>query len=267
MAGGCWLVGVVDAQATTDIENRNVVAQATQFGGQVGKTAKGLLERPDLRKLGANVHIDALHPDTREFRGARVGLVCPGPRDAEFVAGLAGRDFCVRPGIDIRVDAECDGGLFAFGYGDLAEEFQFRFGFDVELVNILLQREAHFARGFGDTGVNDFCGGYPGQQGASELTFRDHVGARAHCAQRPDDGLVGVGLDCKTHERIVRFELFGIGAVILPQRCCRIAINRCLQLLGDLVDRHVFGVKSPFTIVWKHHGFDLVCGGKNNILL
>ena len=58
------------------------------------------------------MHIDTLHPDSRQRRGACIGFTCACPRDAEFVAGLAGRYLRVGQRIDIRVDAERDGGLF-----------------------------------------------------------------------------------------------------------------------------------------------------------
>jgi hypothetical protein len=55
--------------------------------------------------------------------------------------------------------------------------------------------------------------------------------------------------------------MLAVRAIVLPQSGCGVAINRCLYLFGDLVDRHVFGVKLPFAVSKKCHVYNLAYDG------
>ena len=56
---------------------------------------------------------------------------------------------------------------------------QFLGAFDVDLADVLGQREAQFALRLADAGIDDAAGGDAGGAGAQEFALADHVGAGA----------------------------------------------------------------------------------------
>ena len=61
---------------------------------------------------------------------------------------------------------------------------QFLGAFDVDLADVLGQREAEFAFGLADAGIHDAGGGDAGGAGAAEFALADHVGAGALAAEQ-----------------------------------------------------------------------------------
>ena len=68
-----------------------------------------LLKRFHRGELRANVHLHAAQPDVFQFARARINRFDVLELDAELVLVSAGRDFGMRLGRDVRIDAHGDG--------------------------------------------------------------------------------------------------------------------------------------------------------------
>ena len=137
-------------QTTAQIEMADVVARRAQRLSQFRHQLEGLLERCELGDLTADMHVDARDIDGRQFGGAGIDLRCAPVGNTELVLGLAGADLVMCLGIDIRVDPDRHGGALADALGDIREQFELRFRFDIEAGNALAQRQCHFARRLAD---------------------------------------------------------------------------------------------------------------------
>src|SRR5947207_1976077 len=80
-------------------------------------------------------------------------------------------DFGVRAGVDVRVDADGDGGFFLEARGDFVDADEFGFAFDVEGINSLAEREFDFLFGFADAGEHAFFRVATGGNDAAQLAF------------------------------------------------------------------------------------------------
>lgn len=96
--------------------------------------------------------------------------------------------------IHIRIDAEGDMRPLAGLDGAQIEDFQFRFGFDVEAIDAGFQRVIHFRHGLADTGEHDAACGHAGSQCTAQFAAGDHVDAGTEFRQRLQHRLVGIGL-------------------------------------------------------------------------
>ena len=157
------------------------------------------------------------------------------PGDAEFVAGPAGGDFVVRSGVDIRVDPRRHPRGPAHRCGDGGQHAQFLGAFDVDLADVLGQREAKFPLGLADAGIHDPAGRNAGGAGPAKFALADHVGAGALAAEQRQDGEVVVGL-----HRVMRLRIeagvaqrLGQRAIAAAQRAGGIDPGRRADGIGD----------------------------------
>lgn len=133
-----------DAEAAADGEEFDAVFLG-EFLGEGSDFSDGFGEGFDFGELGADVHLEAAEVDILEAGGALVDGLDFFEGDAEFIFVGAGGDFGVGFGVDVRVDADSDGGFFAEFGCDLIDAFQFGFTFDIEGIDALADGVGDFA--------------------------------------------------------------------------------------------------------------------------
>ena len=215
---------------------------------------EGVAERLQVGDLAADVHVDAGHGDARQIAGRGVELACLAVGNAELVLRLAGGDLGVRPGVDVRVDAQRDARRLAEAGGNLAQRAQLRLALDVEAEDALLERVSHLGARFADAGENDARGRHAGGERPAQLAFRHDVHAGAELAERRQDGLVRVRLDGEANERVVVGKGLGQHAVVPGERRRRIAIEGRAHLGGEARELDVLGVKHAVLVMEVVHG-------------
>ena len=104
------------------------------------------------------------------------------------------------------------------------QRFEFRFAFDIELMDAGLERGRHFARGLADAGKDDAVRRNAGGQRLLQFAARDDVGAGAEPRQRLQHRQIAVGLDRIGDQRVLR-KGAGEDLVVALQRRRRIAIE------------------------------------------
>ena len=196
------VLAVGNAKAAAEIDMLDAMAVGAQEADEFREQRERFAERIELDDLAADVHVDADDADAVELGGARIDLAGATDRNTEFVLGLPRRDFLVRLGIDIGIDADRDIGAAVLAGGDRGEQLEFGLGFDVDAENALLDRERQFFRGLADTGKHDLFRRDAGFACAQKFAGGDHIGAGAEPRERGDHGLVGVRLHRVADERV-----------------------------------------------------------------
>ncbi|MNR98469.1 hypothetical protein D3C72_296750 [compost metagenome] len=229
------------------------VAIAAQRVDQFAQKTESVLEGRKLGDLAADMHIDAGNFDAG--KRCRMGIDVAGAfiGDAELVFLLAGRDLGMCSRIHIRVDAEGDMRLFPGLDCAKVEDFQFRFGFDVETVDAGFQREVHFADRLADAGKHDAVGRNAGRQRAAQFAARNDIDTGAKAAECLQHGLVGIGLHGVADHGVDIGKRCGEDLVMALQRCRRIDVERGSNSLGDVANVDVFGVQHAVDILEMVH--------------
>ncbi len=199
------------------------------------------------------MHGNAGHVDPVHGGGHAVNLDRAGPVDAKFVFGLAGSDFFVGFGIDMRVDADRDAGLFAHVEGNPVEFFEFRDAFDIDLGDIGIKGFAHFGIGLANAGKNDFARCDTGAQGTAHFTNRNHIGTGPQFGECFQHSLIGVRLDGVANRGIKPVKRTGINVIVTFKGGGGIAIERRADFFGKLGDGNAFGVKDAINIFKMVH--------------
>ncbi len=200
------------------------------------------------------MHVGAGHLDARQLGGARIDLAGMRDRDAELVLGLAGRDLCVRAGIDVRIDADGDARGLAHLGRNARQQLELGLGFDVEAEDVGGERGAQLVFRLADAGEQDLAGGDAGGQRALQFTARDHVGAGAELGQRAQHRLVGVRLHGVADQHLLAGEGVGEDTIVPLERRGRIAIERRADGCGQLGQVHRLGVQHAVAVVEMVHG-------------
>ncbi len=159
--------------------------------------------------------------------------------------------------IHVGVDAEGDRCLLACLDRALIEDFELRFGFDVEAVNSGLKREIHLTGRLADTGEHDAACRNAGGERAAQFAFGNDVDAGAELAERLQHRLVRIRLHGVADHGVDIAEGFGEDAVVALKRCGRIAIERRADGLGDFRNGDVLGVKDAVAVFKVVHGVSL----------
>ena len=84
------------------------VAVSLQSKNQFGKQGERVVVGLQISDLAADMGVDAGDPDARQFGRSGVYGTRTVKGNAKLVLGHSGRDLLVRPGVDIRIDAERD---------------------------------------------------------------------------------------------------------------------------------------------------------------
>ena len=197
-----------------------------QVAHEFGQQREGVAERIEVGDLAADMHVDAGHLDARQLGGMRIDVAGAADRNAELVLGLAGGNLVMGLGVDVGIDAYRDVRDAAFAGGDLRQQIEFGFGFDIDAENAFVDRQRQFARRLAQTGEHDLVRRNAGGARALQLAFRHHIRAGAELGQRLDDGLVGIRLHGVANQRIDIGESAGEHFVVPLQRRGRIAIER-----------------------------------------
>ena len=117
---------------------------------ELGEQRERVIERLKIGDLRADMHVDAA--DTQPREGAGVGVDVAGARDrhAKLVLRLAGGDLGVGARVDIGIDADGDRRNSAAPRSHPGQRFEFRLGFDIEAVNVLVEPEVHLGQRLAD---------------------------------------------------------------------------------------------------------------------
>ena len=125
----------------------------------------------------------------------------------------------MRVGIDVRIDAQGDGGQLAHFAGDAVDAQQFCAGFDIEAVNVEFEGPADLVLALADTGEDHFGSIAAGRDDAFEFADRDNVKTRSETREDVQNSEVGVCLDGIADEMRMAFE----GVV----ECMPVSFERC----------------------------------------
>ena len=188
------LVPVGDADAAAEIEACHVMPGRAQGADLFGQAAERRPVGREAQQLRTDMHGEAGRRQVRQFGGPGVGRQRPVDRDAELVLLAAGRDLVVGPGIDIGIDAQGDPRRDPGPGGDGGDQVEFRFRFDIELVDAGAQRQGDFLLRLADAGKHDPAGRNARGKRPAQFAARHDIGAGAQPGERRNDRLVGVGL-------------------------------------------------------------------------
>ncbi len=243
-----------NAEAAAEIDMRDGVAVGAQHLHEFGQQPERGFQRPEIGDLAADMHVDAGDLDPRQLCRAGIDRAGMNQRDAELVLGLAGRDFCVRTGIDVGVDPNRDPRDPARLGGEPRQQFEFGLGFDVDAENVRRQRRAQFGLGLADPREQDLVRRKARGQRPLQLAAGNHVGAGAELRQRAQHRLIGIGLHGVADQRLLVGEGLAEHPVMALQGRGRIAIERRADRIRqfDKIDR--LGVKHAVAIVEVIHG-------------
>ena len=229
-----------NAKAAAQVRGANVMPHRAQRVDQRADLHEGGLQRGEIGQLAADMDGDALHVETGEIARSGVAFQRAIIGNAELVFRLARRNLGMGAGVDIRVDAIGDRRALAHGDGDLREHFRFRFAFQIELVDAMVQRQAHFIGGLADAGKDDAAGRDARRDGAQQLAARHDIGAKAQLRQRRQHGGIGVGLDREGDQRVGQLRQAITKNADMPfQRGGGIDIDGRADGLGNGLHRHL----------------------------
>ena len=227
-----------------------------QVGDQCAHLAKGRAQRVEIGQLAANMHRHALHPQARQRCRQPIGVKRAVIGHAELVFLAAGRNLGMGARDHIRVDAEGDRRNLAQLARHRREHFGFRLGFDVELENTLVQRQAHFIGGFADAGKHDTIRRNSRRTGAQQFARRHDIRAIALPRQRRQHRPVRVRLDGKGDQRVARgCQCLAEDLSMALNRRGGIDIDGGTHLRGNRLQRDAFGVQHAVNQFEMVHGF------------
>ena len=135
---------------------------AAQRSHEFGEQREGVVERPHVGDLRADVHIDADHGEPGQGAGALIDGAGARDRHAELVLRLSGRNLGVRVSVDVWVDADSDARRIAAGARDFGQRFQFGLGLDVEAEDALVKPERHLVSRLADAREDDLVARHAG---------------------------------------------------------------------------------------------------------
>ena len=151
-------------------------------------------------------------------------------------------------GIDIRIDANCNGRHVAQRDRHLRQHPHFRFALNVKLTNTALKHQFHFSTSFAHTGKHNPISGNTCCTRASIFTSRHHIHTRTRLPQKLQNGLIGGGLHCVANQMIHAMQRV-IKQLEMPQQCGgRIEIKRRANSSRNQRNTNVFGVQNAITI-------------------
>ena len=163
--------------------------------------------------------------------------------------------------VDIGVHAHGDRRNLAQRYGDLRQGLHLWFGFDVELPNATLKRDAHFFAGFANARKHDPITGDIGGTGAQVFTDRHNVDASARLANKFQNGDVRQGFHRIADKMRHTAQAFVEQPEMTQQSRRGIDIERCTHLGRDIGQGNVFGVQNAIAVQKVIHvGLRLVSG-------
>ena len=154
----------------------------------------------------------------------------------------------MRPGVDIRIDAQRHVRGPAARRRDRREQFQLRLRLHVDAENSGVDRRGEFARGLADAGEHDFLRRNAGGQRALQLAPRNDIGAGAELGQCGNDGLIGIRLHGVADERRHVGKRRREDLIVPLQRRRRIAIKRRADLVRKADKIDAFRVKEAVPV-------------------
>ena len=161
---------------------------------------------------------------------------------------FAGRNFRMRGGIDIRVDAERNARGFTQRGRNLAQCIELAVGFDIELENARGKSKPHLLARFADAGEDDAIGRHACGKGGAYFAFAHHIRPHAAIAQRADNGDIAARLHRETEQRIERRQRFAQHGDMARKRGGRIAIKGRAHLGRDAGEGDILGMEFAVTV-------------------
>ena len=234
---------VADRQAASQIDRADRHPALSQPSRQAQHLAQHLVEDRRVEDLRADVAAYAREPQGRPLRRLvveRLGGLQPDP---ELVFAEPRRNVRVGLGVDVRVDAQGNGGPCPDANRDLAQQVQLLFRLAVERTDALLKCVLEFGCRLADTRIDHGRGVPAGAQHTVELAAGDDVESRAfghkqrqHCERRVRLDRV---MDLVRHIGQGAF----VGAVIVSDGAGRIDIGWRARRPGDSAQGRALAVE------------------------
>ena len=131
---------VNDTHPATDREVGDAILHL-QFGHKGRNFFYGFDKRTHRSELRANVHLHALDRDVRILRSRLIRRRRVLQRNTKLVTALTRRDFRMRVGVNVGIDADRNRGLHAERAGDVINAGQLGLALDMEGENAVFQRQ------------------------------------------------------------------------------------------------------------------------------
>jgi hypothetical protein len=207
--------------------------------------------------LRADVHVDAGDPHAGERRCLaiqRKGFVVG---DTELALAQSRGDVGMGLGVDVRIDAQRNGGLAPHVARNPVQAFDFAVGLHVEAQDSGGERGAHLGFGLAHPGEDSLRRGAAGGEHPRQLATRYDIEAGAKPGKQVEDGEVGICLHRVADQHVPpgasRGEFVPCGLEGGP----RVDVARRAELLGDGLERHRFDAQCPVAQRQRVH---LRCG-------
>ena len=242
-----------DAQPASEAEELQPVP-FFQSSHQRQHFAHGLLKRTDLRDLGADVHLQPPQAQVLQLARPRVNALDLLERDAELVLVGAGGDLLVRVRFHVRVHAHGHRRGLLQARRHAVDALQLRLALSIERIDPLPQGELDFAFGLAHAGKGALAGVAPGRHHPLQLAAADDVEPAAQPGQRPQHGLVRVGLDGEADQVLHSGQGLVQVLEMLRQRMLRIDVKRRAEAPREGLDGDPFAAKRVADVTKVMHG-------------
>ena len=151
-------------------------------------------------------------------------------------------------GVDVRVDAQADRQGTTELLCDAFDDIELLDVFDVQRPNAGVCSCHDFFAPLADSAVHDVLGREACLERALHLSCRDDVRTAALGGEARKHGQIAVGFDGIRDQVRRKGERFVDRAIGVVDRSARVDERRCVDLVGDRFQRHVFADERPVSI-------------------
>src|ERR1700733_12890569 len=127
--------GISNSQAATDVNVRQTNSIAPQAADKFDKPFEFATNRIEIKNLRTPVRADALPLESLRIAMRLIEAPCGGPIEPKLVLMTAGRNVAMPTCLDIRIYPNRDWRAFPQTRGLILQNFQLRFGFNIEKKN------------------------------------------------------------------------------------------------------------------------------------
>ena len=231
-----------------EIDAGNAKPFCAQFEYESGDPHEGAPKWFEIDKLRADVDGKTDRLNAGELARETVGGNHFTEIDAELTLFQPSRNFGVGARVDVRIDPDRDRRDPAASAGDFAQPAQLRHRFDVDLVDLGVERRLEFALGLADPREQDPLRRHAGGERTAQLAFRDDVGTGPEAGEKAQDGEVRIGLDRIADQRPLARKSLGKAPVLGGEGRCRIEVEGSAHGSRDPRNRDPFSVQLIATI-------------------
>ena len=163
----------------------------------------------------------------------------------------------MRTGVDVRIDAQRNGGDATTEPRDVVDALEFRFRLDIETANSGFERLPDLRGALARTGKNRLARIAARGEYALKFASRNDIETAAEPGEHIQYRQVGIGLYGETDEPVEFPERFAIDPVMALKRCPGIDVARRTDAVRDFGNGYVFGKQFLAAIQEVIHRFRL----------